>query len=149
MTKENSLVIGFNVKIEPRAKHLAERAGIVPQTFTVIYKLTEWLTEELKRQSPVFNTEETQGEAKILKTFSKIKDRQVIGGRMNEGSIKKGARVKIIRRDNEIGEGIIKELQQNKKDVSDVSTGEFGTMIESKTEIAAGDLVRSIIIVKK
>jgi len=149
MTKENSLVIGFNVKVESRAKHLAERVGVVPQTFSVIYKLTEWLTEELKRQSPVFNTEETQGEAKILKTFSKIKDRQVVGGRMNEGSVKKGARVKIIRRDNEIGEGIIKELQQNKNDVSGVSVGEFGTMIESKTEIVAGDIVRSVVIVKK
>ena len=64
MTKENTLVVGFNSIIEPRAKHLADRDGITPQTFSVIYKLTEWLEEELQRQSPVFDTEETTGEAK-------------------------------------------------------------------------------------
>lgn len=148
-TKENSIVVGFNVPVEPRAKHLADREHVKPQTFTIIYKLTEWLTEELEKQSPMFDTEETTGSAKILKTFSKAKDKQVIGGRLEEGVLKKGNKVKIFRRDNEIGEGIIKGLQQHKAEVDSVGEGEFGSMIESKTEIAPGDYIRSIIIVKK
>lgn len=149
LTKENSLVVGFNVPIESRAKHLADRHSITPKTFSIIYTLTQWLQEELQRQSPVFDTEETTGEAKILKVFSKNKDKQVVGGRLNEGVIKKGSQVKIIRRENEIGQGSIKELQQNKNDISVISAGEFGTMIDSKIEIASGDIIRSIAIVKK
>ena len=149
LTKENSLIVGFNVPVETRAKHMADRENISPQTFSIIYKLTEWLEEELERQSPVFDTEETTGQAKILKIFSKAKDKQVIGGRLEEGILKKGSRVKILRRDNEIGEGTIKGLQQNKSEVDTIAEGEFGTMIESKIEIAPGDHVRSVIIVKK
>lgn len=149
MTKENTLVAGFNVPIETRAQHLADREGISPQTFSVIYKLTEWLEEELQKQSPVFDTEETTAQAKILKAFSKTKDKQVLGGRLEEGVLKKGATVKIVRRDNEIGEGVVKGLQQNKAEVDTIPDGEFGTMIQSKVEIVPGDHIRSIIIVKK
>mgnify|MGYP001205554820 CR=1 FL=1 len=149
-TKENSLVIGFNTKEETRAKHLAERDAIHIETFSIIYKLTEWLEEELTRQTPLIETDEVLGSAKILKTFSKTKDKQVLGGRLLEGTLRKGAQVKILRRDNEIGRGDIKELQQQKSNVTEVSGDiEFGMMIESKIEIVQGDTIQSFERVKK
>ena len=50
--------------------------------------------------------------------------------------------VKIMRRDIEIGTGIIKNLQQGKTDVDRVTEGEFGMQLETKTEIAAGDYLK-------
>lgn len=149
MTKENTVVIGFNVKVEQRAKHLSDREGVEPQTFTIIYKLTEWLEKELEGQSPKFDTEEIKGQAKILKAFSKSKSKQVLGGRLEEGNLSKGSNVKIERRGNIIGEGELKELQKDKKKVGNVDDGEFGMMLESKIEILPGDIIRSIDIVKK
>ena len=49
----------------------------------------------------------------------------------------------------EIGQGRVKELQQQKTKTGEVSTGEFGVLIEAKVEIALGDHIESFIIVEK
>jgi len=75
---------------------------------------------------------------------------QVIGGKVKEGKIIVGEKVKIIRRENEIGKGTIRELQQQKEKVSEINEGnECGMMIESRTEIAEGDVIQAFQIVNK
>ncbi len=145
-----STVVGFQTKTDPLAKNLAERNSIEIQNFDVIYKLTDWLKEKVELNVPKVKTVETIGRAKVLKIFSKVKDRQIVGGRVEEGVIALGSMVKILRKDAEIVEGKIKELQQNKKNVSEVNVGsEFGTLIEAKIEIAPGDYIKSFTVVEK
>ena len=94
--------------------------------------------------------EELRGKAKVLKFFSKDKDKQVIGCRVEEGSISLGDEVRIIRRETEIGRGKIKVLQQMKADVKDVKEGlECGVCVEAKHEIAPGDFLESYATVEK
>ena len=50
--------------------------------------------------------------------------------------------MKILRRDIEIGTGVIKNLQQAKSDVQQVEEGEFGMQLETKAEIAPGDYLK-------
>ncbi len=147
---KNAIVIGFNTKIDSSARNLAERQEIEIQTFNIIYKLSEWLADVLVNRTPKIQTKESTGRAKILKTFSKIKDRQIIGARVESGVIKLGGLVTIMRRDAEIGEGKIKELQQQKNRSDEVAEGkECGAMIEAKVELAPGDYIESFIIVEK
>jgi translation initiation factor IF-2 len=147
---EKAILIGFNVKIDAPAKALAERNGIEVEMFDIIYKMNEWLKETLLNRTPKQKVVETQGRAKILKIFSKVKDRQILGARVDKGSISLGSEVKIFRRDAEIGTGKIKELQKQKNPATEVSEGqECGTMIVSNTEIAAGDYVESFTIIMK
>jgi len=55
-----------------------------------------------------------------------------------------------MRREAEIGRGVIRELQQQKKRVGEVNEGyEFGTQIEAKAEIAAGDKIEAVRTVEK
>ena len=65
-----------------------------------------------------------------------------MGGRVDEGLIKLGQTVQILRRDIVIGKGVIKNLQQMKSDVQQVDEGEFGMQLETKTEITAGDYLK-------
>ncbi len=124
--------------------------GIEIQTFDIIYKLSEWLSEIFKLRTPKVETEEEKGRIKVLKIFSKSKDKQIIGGRVEEGRINLGDDVKIIRREAEIGKGKVRELQQAKQKANEVESGsEFGTMIESKIEIAPGDILRPYSIVTR
>lgn len=147
---EGTRVFSFNTKIDPQAAALAERSGIVIESFDIIYKLTERVTDLLTEHEPRIEVEEVTGSAKVLKVFSVQKDKQVIGCRVQSGTIEKNAQVRIQRRDAEIGRGKIKELQQSKIAVDSVSEGtEFGTQIESKVEIAPGDILESIILVTK
>lgn len=147
---EGSLVLGFNIKADSRAESLALRSGIEIKTFDIIYKLTEWLTEIVKERTPSIDVEETAGSAKILKTFSKNKDKQIVGGKVESGEILANSPVKILRRNAEIGKGHIKELQHSKQKVGSVPEGEeFGMLIESKIEIVPGDRMEVYKVVRK
>jgi len=146
----NPIIIGFGVKASTKAYTLAERMGVSIELFDIIYKLTEWLEEKIKKSAPKVLVEEIVGKAKIKKVFSKTKNKQVVGGKVIEGEIKTKATVKIIRRDNEIGKGEILGLQQQKVSADNVTEGnEFGSMIESTMEIAPGDIIEAIITVEK
>jgi translation initiation factor IF-2 len=147
--KEKAIVIGFNVKIDSPAKNLAERNETEIKTFEIIYKMNEWLKETLSTRTPKIKTAESIGRAKVLKIFSKVKDKQILGARIENGSIALGSQVKIIRRDENIGEGRIRELQQQKVATQEVTKGEFGTMVVSSIEVAPGDYIESFIITEK
>jgi translation initiation factor IF-2 len=147
---KETVVLGFNVKIDSQASAMIERLGIETATFDIIYKLVEWLGAKVLERTPKVATEEVVGKAKILKFFSRTKDKQIVGGKVIDREIQIGHRVKIIRRETVIGEGVIRELQQAKIKTSSVAEGfEFGTMIEAKIELAPGDVIEDVVIVEK
>jgi len=147
---EGAVALGFNVKIDPQARSIADRMHIPVHTFEIIYKLTEWLDEYSKANAPKITVEEISGEAKILKCFSKNKDKQICGGKVIKDGIHLGHKVKVMRRENLVGEGVIRELQQQKERTDEVREGyEFGTMIECSIEIMPGDIIRDYTLVEK
>lgn len=147
---EEAIVIGFNVKADKSAVELAEKRSINISYFEIIYKMTEWLVEEMEKRRPKIETVEVTGRAKILKTFSRTKEKQIVGGKVMEGNINLNGVVKIIRRDFEIGKGKIVNLEKGKTKTSVVEEGtEFGMMIESKVEVAGGDIIEAFMISQK
>ena len=132
------------------ASEIAEQRGITISHFDIIYKLVEWLTAQMETRRPRVETAETVGRAKIVRAFSRTKERQIIGGKVLEGELSLNSIVKIVRREFEIGRGKIVNLEKNKVKTSAVGEGtEFGMMLESKIEVAPGDTVESFTIVQK
>lgn len=147
---KNVLIIGFNIQIENNAKNEAERLNIKINIFNIIYELSDWFKEIVEDRLPHEEIKKIIGKLKILKSFSKIKDKQVLGGKVLEGFIKMNSKIKIYRRDFEIGFGKIIELQSMKINTEEILEGnECGIMIESKTEIIVGDIIQAIQIEKK
>ena len=68
---------------------------------------------------------------------------------MLDGEIALKGNVNILRRGEKIGKGEIVNLQQHKANVSNVSEGEFGAQIQTKTEIAEGDTILGFIVKTK
>jgi len=150
MTTAGTIIFGFNTKVDSQASALAERSGVFIENFNIIYKLTERINELLQEREPKTEVEETTSSGKVLKIFGATKDNQVIGMRSLSGIFEINGLVKIIRREEEVGRGKIKELQQNKVAVEKINeNNEFGAMIESKIEIAPGDILEQIIRVTK
>jgi len=146
----NTIIVGFNTKVDTSARSLAGRLGVQIETFDIIYKLTEWLTDKAKDSTPKRHVEEEKGTLKVLKVFSANRDKQVIGGRVEIGTVSHHDQVKIVRRDAEIGKGHIREMQLMKTKVGSVEEGkECGLMVESKIEIAPGDKLVAFEIVYK
>ena len=144
----NPVIIGFNVSVDPSAKDIIERSGIKVSTSDIIYRLSEWLKEEIEKRKSLIFREEVTGAAKILKTFSITRNKQVVGGQVLDGKIVLNANVKIKRNSFPVGEGKITNLQHNKIEVSEVNKGDmFGVIIESKIEVIKGDEIE--IVTKK
>ncbi len=147
---ENSIVIGFGIDIEKQAEIMAERLKIKTETFKIIYELTDWLATTIEENRPRVKTEEKTGLVKILKTFNRVKNQQIIGGRVLEGKIGINNKFKILRRGEEIGFGAVKGLQQQKSTATEVSEGlEFGSSIDSRIELFPGDEIEIFEVVEK
>jgi translation initiation factor IF-2 len=147
---EDAIIIGFNVKSDKSAAEVAEKRGITISFFDIIYKMAEWLAEEMEKRRPRIETVETTGRAKIIRAFSRTKEKQIIGGKVTEGQMLLNGNVKIMRRDFEIGRGKIVNLEKSKVKTSTVEEGlEFGMMIESKMEVAPGDIIELFSIAQK
>ena len=107
----------------------------------------EHLEERLATLKPKRVIEEVAGRARVIKQFSSQKEIHVVGGGVTEGFIAKGGTVRIIRRKLPIGLGKVLNMQSNKQNVARVeATSEFGAQIESKFEIAEGDILEYIVM---
>jgi translation initiation factor IF-2 len=150
LSAEGALVIGFNTKIDPTAADLARRNNIELKIFDIIYKLSQWLSETIKLRTPVIQTEEVAGRAKILKIFSRAKNKQVVGARAEQGVLTLKATVRIMRKETEIGRGSVISLQQHKSNVPKIEAGgEFGAQVESSFELMPGDYVETLAVTRK
>lgn len=146
---EKVVIIGFAVKIDGKAREQAERFNLKPETFDIIYKLSERFDEIVLERLPYEEKETVLGTLKVLKTFSTQKEKHVIGGRVETGRIRNNSLVKIIRRGVEIGRGRIVELQSQKLKTDEVIEGnECGLMVETKAEMIPSDMVESIVVEK-
>lgn len=145
-----ALAIGFNVKVDPVAKDLAERQGITVQTKDIIYELADWLKEKMKEFEPAPSADRVLGEVMIAKHFSTTGAKHVVGGRVLKGVVSAGNRVVIYRRGVEVGSGKVLNLQEQKSDVSSVAEGkEFGAQIETKADIIPGDTLSAYVAGQK
>jgi translation initiation factor IF-2 len=146
------LILGFNAAPEKKATDMIERSAIPlsVKNFNIIYELTQYVKDAVTAKIPKQYVEEMTGRAKILAIFSKEKDKQVVGGKVETGSIFSGNDVRIMRREAEIGRGKIRGLQQAKKTTSEVREGfEFGMMLDAKVEVAPGDRIEAVQTVEK
>lgn len=145
--KNRAVIVGFNVPVNPVARDIAERGGIEIKTFTIIYELAEWIKQAIKERTPKREITSVTGRIKILKLFNKTKNKQVFGGRVEEGSIRVGEKVRIMHGEEQVGSGKITNLQQIKKQIKEVSAvNEFGGEIDSGDEIKPGDYFEVILV---
>jgi len=149
-TNKDTFILGFNVPIDSKAKGMVERSGVKVMTWDIIYKMMEFLNQLVIDRKPKVKVEEDLGTLKIMQVFSREKDKEVIGGKVQKGVIRLGTEFRIIRREAEIGIGKIRELQQAKKRVNEVAEGfECGLLVDSKIEIVIGDKIQCFTITEK
>jgi len=82
------------------------------------------------------------GKVKISEIFRTEKNRQILGGKVIEGEIKKGILVEIFRGEEKVGQGRIINLQRDKKDAQSAKKGEeCGALYEGDVKIEEGDVL--------
>jgi len=135
-------ILGFRVKINSVAQTLAEREELKIMRFEVIYDLVEGVRQYLEKRIQPESVRTDLGKIKTVVIFRTEKNRQIVGGKVIEGEVKKGAQVEVQRAEEIIGKGKLINLQRNKKDAERISKGEeCGILYEGDTKIEEGDVL--------
>lgn len=141
---ENSgaLVFGFHVTQSSGAEKYARDHNVRVQTFAVIYQLLDVAKEELTRLLSRKITFEKIGSLRVLQIFRKTPAHIILGGRVEDGRIVKGSPLKLLRGSQQIGEGVLSQLQKDKKNIGEVTSGsECGLRIDTEAVLQDGDTV--------
>jgi translation initiation factor IF-2 len=142
----NGVVIGFNVRPERGAEAVADEEKVDIRLHTIIYNLTD----EIKRAmagllEPVFK-EVYQGKAEVRDTFRISKVGMVAGCFVQDGYLKRGSEIRILRDNIVIHTGKVGSLRRFKDDVSEVRSGmECGVTIENFGDVKPGDVIEAFV----
>ena len=143
------LIIAFNIRPSRRILEVAEREEVEIRFYNVIYKLTEDLKKAILGMLVPEEKEVYLGTAEVKRIFKVPKVGIVAGCYVTDGKIVRKERVRIIRDNVQIHEGIIASLKRVKEDVNEVSKGfECGVAIENFNDIKVGDILESFKIEK-
>lgn len=124
-----STIYAFSVKPEAKILALAQRYSVPVKIFYVIYHLLDDIAEIIKSEKKTEYKRVKSGEAIVRKVFD-IKDLGVIAGfYVKDGKILKDGTITIFRANKKIGQGVIKSLQRDKRNMKEVASGFEGALI--------------------
>lgn len=143
----NSIIIGFNVRPDTKAKTLAERQKIDVKLYRVIYDAIEEIKAAMKGMSAPKFTDIYMGKAEVRETFKITGVGMVAGSYVTDGKILRSAKLRIYRNDVMICEGNVLQLKRFKDDVKEVAQGyECGISIENFNDIKVGDYIECYVV---
>jgi translation initiation factor IF-2 len=138
----SAIVVGFNVRPNAEAKQLADREGVDIRTYRVIYQLTEDIQRALIGMLSPERVEEVLGEVEVRQTFRASRVGTIAGCMVTQGTVQRGAQVRIVRDGTIVHDGRIGTLKRFQDDVREVAQGfECGITIDNFNDIKEGDVL--------
>jgi translation initiation factor IF-2 len=135
-------IIAFNVRANKEAREAAERGGIEIRYYNIIYDLVDDVKKAMSGLLPPTMRETMLGNAQILEVFKVSKVGNIAGCRVTDGTVERGANVRLIRDNVVVHEGKLSQLKRFKDDVKEVSSGmECGMAFENYQDMRAGDVI--------
>jgi len=135
-------IIAFNVRAHKEAREAAERAGIEIRYYNIIYDLVDDVKKAMSGLLAPTLRETMLGNAQILEIFKVSKVGNIAGCRVTDGSVERGASVRLIRDNVVIHEGKLSQLKRFKDDVREVGAGmECGMAFENYQDMRQGDVI--------
>ncbi|MFZ0012628.1 MAG: translation initiation factor IF-2 [Acidimicrobiia bacterium] len=135
-----AVIVGFNVRPEPKARRAAEEAGVEVRTYGIIYELLDEIEQLLVGQLAPDEEEVVLGTAEVRAIFKVPRAGTIAGCYVIEGVVQRGARARLLRDGVVIHDGVISSLKRFKDDVREVQSGfECGMGFEDYNDIKDGD----------
>ncbi len=142
-----AVIVGFNVRPEPKARKAAEEAGVEIRTYGIIYELLDEIEQLLVGQLAPEEMEQVLGTAEVRAVFKVPRAGTVAGCYVIEGVMQRGARARLLRDGVVIHDGVISSLKRFKDDVREVASGfECGIGFENYNDIKEGDSIEDYVI---
>jgi len=138
----NAIIIGFNVRPTPQAQDMAAREGVDIRLYRVIYEVIDDMKAAMEGMLEPQYEEVILGRAEVRRLFSIPRVGVVAGCYVNEGVVRRGADVRVVRDGVVVYEGKIGSLRRFKDDVREVAAGyECGLGVERFNDLKEGDVI--------
>jgi translation initiation factor IF-2 len=136
-----AIIIGFNVRANPRVTDLAQKENIDIRYYNVIYNVLQDIKMAMAGLlAPVYK-EHVIGRANVKEVFHIPKIGSVAGCSVTDGRVERNAKARLLRDEVVIFDGKISSLRRFKDDVKEVQTGyECGIGLENFQDIKPGDV---------
>ncbi len=138
----NAVILGFNVRPEPKAQKLAETERVDARLHTVIYEAVDQVKKAMEGLLEPQYVERHVGRLEVRNTFNVPKVGTVAGCYVQEGRVARDAAVRLVRDGRVIHEGRVASLRRFKDDVREVTTDyECGVGLLNFGDIKVGDII--------
>ncbi len=138
----NAAIIGFSVRANKEAAAAAKRNGIEIRYYNIIYDLVDDVKKAMSGLLAPTLRETMLGNAQILEIFNISKVGKVAGCRVTDGTVERGANVRLIRDNVVVHEGKLSTLKRFKDEVKEVQAGqECGMAFENYGDMRANDVI--------
>jgi len=140
-----AFIVGFRVKITPKVMQILSKDStkrVRIKNFDIIYELIQEIRNGMEKSLEAETIRKDVGKIKALIIFFGEKNRQIVGGKITEGEIKKGLKLEVMRGVEKVGAGRIINLQRNKKDMDKLVKGdECGILFEGNIKVEPQDIL--------
>jgi translation initiation factor IF-2 len=149
-TASNAIIIGFNVRPELKASHVAEKEGVDIRLYNVIYDAIEDVKKALEGLLEPTLKEKIIGRAEVRQLFPISRVGTVVGCYVLDGFMSRAVDgIRVVRDNIVIYDGKIASLRRFKEDIKEVQAGyECGILIENFNDIKVGDILENYVIEK-
>jgi len=136
------VIVGFNVRANPQARDMARRDKVEIRYYSIIYDAINDLKAAMSGMLAPTLKEQFLGNVEIREVFSISKVGKVAGCMVTEGTVKRGAKVRLLRDNVVVHEGELSSLKRFKDEVKEVKEGfECGLTLANYQDMQVGDIV--------
>ena len=139
----DAIIVGFNVKMDAKAKEIRAVEGVDVRLYDVIYNALDDVKAAMEGLLEPEIREEILGHLEVRQVFSAGKNGMVVGGLVTDGKLLRNAMIRVLRKEESIFEGSIISLKRFKDDVQEVAQNYECGMVLDFTEIEDGDIVEA------
>ena len=144
-----AVIIGFNTRADATARKLISSSGVDVRYYDIIYNAVDEVKAALSGMLSPDRKENITGLVEIREVFRISKVGAVAGCYVLEGSIKRGAGVRLLRDNVVIHTGELDSLKRFKDDVREVKAGfECGLSLKNYNDIQVGDKLETFEVVE-
>jgi translation initiation factor IF-2 len=148
-TASKGIIVGFTTRVEPGAQRLADQQGVQIRLYNIIYNLVEEIEQALKGMAAPTVRELVEGRALVKMIFPTGKRGKAAGCQVLDGRIRRGANVRVMRKDKPVFQGSVASLRHFRDEVREVQAGtECGITLDGFSEYEEGDTLVAFQVVR-
>jgi translation initiation factor IF-2 len=142
-----AIVIGFNVRPNPKTIQLAEQEKIDIRLYTVIYEAIQDVRKAMEGLLAPIEKETVLGRAEVRQAFHVAKIGVIAGCYVTSGKLERSNQVRLLRDNAVIHQGRIGSMKRFKDDVKEAVEGyECGIILDNYKDIKVGDIIEAFSI---